>query len=164
MSRRVRVLLLVISAFQALFAVLFLFQSPLAVSIWPIPNTSPMSLIFLSSIFAAAAAATAWCALLNVRGALVGIALDYIVIFAPLTVYMLQISDTVGAGAVAYAVALFLGVLFGLWLLRYGLDGPITDPRRTPLIVRVSFAVFIIALLSWACEWCCARRTSFPGT
>ncbi|HYO88247.1 MAG TPA: hypothetical protein VER79_06330 [Candidatus Limnocylindrales bacterium] len=147
MSRPVRILLLVISAVQAVFAVLFLVQSPLAMSVWPIPDTTPLTYIFLSSIFAAAAASTAWCALLNIRGALVGIALDYIVIFAPLTVYMLQISGEVGPGAAAYAVALFLGVLFGLWMLRYGLGSPITDPRPNPLLVRVSFAVIILALL-----------------
>jgi hypothetical protein len=147
MSRRVRILLLVISALQALLAVLFLIRPPLIESLWPVPNTTPMTFIFLASIAAAAAASTAWCALLNVRGALVGIALDYVLIYATLSVYMLQISGTVGALAVAYAVAMAFGVLFGVWLLRYGLRGPITDPRRSPLIVRVSFALFILVLL-----------------
>lgn len=147
MSRRVRTLLLVVSLFQAVFAVLFFVQSPLAVSLWPIPDTTPLTLIFIASIFAAAAASTLFCVMLNVRGALAGIALDYIVIFAPLTVFMIQSAETVGSGALAFAVALAAGVVFGVWLLRYGLSGPITDPRPCPLIVRVSFVVFVVALL-----------------
>lgn len=40
-----------------------------------------------------------------------------------------------------------IGIVFGLWLLRYGLAVPITDPRPCPLIVRIAFGVFVTALL-----------------
>ncbi len=53
-------LMLVVAALQAGFAVLFFIRSPIATGIWPLPETGEMSMIFLASIFAAAAASTAW--------------------------------------------------------------------------------------------------------
>ncbi len=147
MSRPVRILLLVIALAQTVLAVLFLLQVPFAVGLWPIPETTPLTVIFLASIAAAAAASTLFCVLLNVPGALVGIALDYIVIFAVLAVYMLQAAPTLGSSATTLAIGGAAGVLFGLWLLWYGLRRPITDPRPTPLLVRISFLIFVIALI-----------------
>ena len=147
MSRGVRLLLLAVSLFQAVFAVLFVFQSPVALALWPLPDTTPLTYIFIGSIFAAAAASTLFCVLLNVRGALVGIALDYIVIFVPLTIFMLQASAWVGTGPAIFGLVSAVGIVFGVWLLRYGLGGPITDPRPCPPLVRISFAVFVVALI-----------------
>jgi hypothetical protein len=143
----VRLLLLIVALLQAALAVLFIVQSPLATGLWPIPNTTPLTFIFFGSIALAAAASTLFCVLLNVPGALVGIALDYIVIFAVLAVYMLRATPTLGSGATTLVFGGVGGVLFGLWLLWYGWRRPITDARRTPLLVRISFILFVIALI-----------------
>lgn len=146
MSRGIRLLLSAIALFQTFFAVAFYFQLPFATSLWPLPETTPLSHIFLASIFLAAAAATGWCVWVNSRGALAGIALDYIVIFVPLIVYLLQraaaLENTSG-----FVIALGVGVVFGGWMLIYSLRAPITDPRPMPRLVRWSFIVFTVALV-----------------
>src|SRR5690606_39059057 len=53
MSQAARLLLLVICAVQLFFAVAFFFQWPLAVNIWPFKGTTPLTYIFIASIFAA---------------------------------------------------------------------------------------------------------------
>lgn len=60
MSRFARYFLFFICGTQLFFAVAFFFQWPLAVNIWPFEGTTPLTDIFIASIFAAAAASTLW--------------------------------------------------------------------------------------------------------
>jgi hypothetical protein len=110
------------------------------------PNTSPLSLIFIGSIFCAAAASTLWCLLIGENGSFAGVFLDYIVIFAPLAIYLFLITN--GNGAItSLAVALLIGLLFGIFGLLWSLRFPIQDPRPQPMLVRVTFIIFVIVLI-----------------
>jgi hypothetical protein len=139
--------LLIVAAIQAVFAVLFLTRSPIAVELWPLPQTGEMMMIFLASIFAAAAASTAWAVLWGEPGSLVGIALDYVVIFLPLSLYALTLDPARGGGPSTFAVVTLGGVGMGVWLLWWSWRHPLRDPRPTPTIVRAAFLVFVVALV-----------------
>lgn len=144
----VRYTLFLICAAQLFFAFAFFTQLPLAVNLWPFEGTTPLTFIFISSIFAAAAASTFWAVATENYGALAGIGLDYLMILAPVSI----LSFMLGAGngdvrMLAYGAACVLGALFGLWLLRWSMRHPIDATRPMPRLVRWSFVIFIIALL-----------------
>jgi hypothetical protein len=144
----VRYLLLFISVVQIFFAIAFFAQWPFVTSLWPFPGTTPLTFIFISSIFAAAAASTIWAAGTQNYGALAGIGLDYLIILAPVAVYSLQLGGSTGNSQFTiYGGACIFGALFGLWLLLWSIRIPIDNTLPMPRLVRWSFVVFIIALL-----------------
>ncbi|MBW4438308.1 MAG: hypothetical protein KME04_14310 [Pleurocapsa minor GSE-CHR-MK-17-07R] len=146
MARLFKTALIIFSIIQLILAAGFAFQVAAVTAIWPLPDTTPLSFLFIGSIFAAAGAAQLYCLYIRENGALVGIALDYITIFVPLIVFMLQIAN--GSSAIlAFAVSLALGLAFGVALLFWSRQYAITDPRPQPRLVRYSFVVFIVALL-----------------
>ncbi len=153
MSRSQRYLLFFVSIAQLFLAVAFFFQWPLVVSVWPFEGTTPLTYIFVSSIFAAAAAATLWPLLTDNDAALAGVGLDYLVILAPMSVYILWLgagrSDT---GKIAYGVICAMGALFGLWLFLRARQIPLDMSIPQPLPVRWSFVIFVLALF-----YACAR-------
>jgi hypothetical protein len=146
MARLFKTALIIFSVVQIALAMGFAFQIPAVTAIWPLPDTTPLSFLFIGSIFAAAGAAQLYCLYVRENGALVGIALDYIAIFVPLIVFMLQIAN--GSPAIlAFVVALGLGLVFGIALLLWSRQFAISDARPQPRLVRLSFVVFIAALL-----------------
>lgn len=146
----VRAALGVIAAVQAVLAVAFVFQVPVAVELWPFPGRTPLTNIFIGSIFAAAAASTGWCLVNRSDRGFAGIALDYLTILAPFTVFTFA---QVAGGAepsghlVAFALACVAGLAVGLALLAWSLRHRWRDPRPTPAPVRVSFGFFVVALI-----------------
>lgn len=148
MTKLVRPVLLVVAAIQLFFAVVFYFQWPLAVNIWPFEGTTPLTYIFIASIFAAAGASTLWAILSGNDAAVAGIALDYIVIFAPMGFYVARLAVRDGnAGLTAYAISLAFGTLFGVWLLGWSLRASLDRSRLTPALVFWSFVFFVLALV-----------------
>lgn len=148
MTKIVRYTLFLICGVQFLLAIAFFYQFPFAVSLWPFEGTTPLTFIFISSIFAAAAASTLWVAASSNYGAFLGIGLDYVAILAPVAVFSFQLGVTGGRPQMtAYAVACGLGVLFGLGLGWWSLRFPVDASLPTPRLVRWSFGVFIAALL-----------------
>ncbi len=146
MDRIFRTVFLVVGALQALLGVGFALQIPFITQFWPIPNTGPLSLIFIGSIVAAGAASTLWCLLAGENGSLVGVYLDYIAIFAPLTIYFFMIAN--GNATIAiFGVLLALVTLYGAVGLWWSLRFPIKDPRPQPMPARIAFAVFVVALI-----------------
>lgn len=146
MARLFKTALIIFSIFHLIMAICFAFQVAEVIALWPLPDTTPLSFLFIGSIFAAAGASQLYCLYVRENGALVGVALDYVTIFAPLVVFMLQIAN--GSPAVlAFVVALVLGLAFGIALLFWSRQYAITDVRRQPRLVRYSFMVFIVALL-----------------
>jgi hypothetical protein len=147
-SKAVRYALAVISIVQLVLAVAFFLQLPLAVSIWPFAGTTPLTFIFISSIFAAAGASTLWAVAFRHYGALAGIGLDYLTILAPVAILALQLGSSNGDSKMTgYGVACVLGALFGLGLFRWARRFPMDTALPMPRGARVSFVVFIIALL-----------------
>ncbi len=148
MNRYFRYFMFLVCAVQLFFAAAFLLQMPFAVQLWPLPNTTPLSFIFLSSIFAAAAAPTLWCLFTREYGALAGIALDYTAIFVPVGLLAFQVGSSTGSGGLILLGLSSVGmVIFGLALLLWSIRIPIQDTRPMPKLVWWSFVVFLIALL-----------------
>lgn len=148
MSRTFRVLLYVLCAAQALFAAGFFLQVPFALALWPWRATSSLTYIFIASIFAAAAASTWWCVASRTYGALVGIALDYLVIFGPLALYSFVSAASEGQSSLAwFGAACVTGVIFGAALLWWSRRIPVSPTPPMPRLARWSFIVFIVALV-----------------
>ncbi len=142
--RGLRYLMSVVAGIQIILAVIFFLRLPIAGDIWPLGyTTTSTSFIFVASILAAAAASTIWWLFSNEPGALAGIALDYVTILAPVSIFAFQSSTRVmfNLGLVC-AVTAFFGVLLLVWSARI----PIQDKRPMPRPVRISFVIFVIAL------------------
>ncbi|HUF38807.1 MAG TPA: hypothetical protein VMN57_09810 [Anaerolineales bacterium] len=140
MSRFVRNLMVVVSVVQLFFAAAFFFQWPIATGMWPFEGTTPLTYIFVASIFAAAAASTLWAVLSGRLGALAGIGLDYLVILTAMAVVCFS------EGFIALGAASVFGSLFGLALLIWGARQPLDETIRMPGPVRWAFVFFVIAL------------------
>jgi hypothetical protein len=146
MIKIARIGMSVISIVQFFFAIAFFLQLPFAVNLWPFEGTTPLSFIFFSSIFAAAAASTLWATLSENYAALVGIALDYIAIFLPLAIYSIQLGLAGTSRLISFGLIFLFGALFGLVLLFWSLRHPLDRSLPTPVSVRAAFGFFIIAL------------------
>ncbi|MCL4249413.1 MAG: hypothetical protein KJ065_14805 [Anaerolineae bacterium] len=148
MIRFARPLLGVIAIIQLVFAAAYIFQIRAFTQLWPLPYTNAMSFIFIGSIAAAAVASTLWCVASREDAGIAGIALDYITIFTPIAIFVLQLAGrSTNSKLTAFAVLCIAGALFGLGLLIWSLRRPVRDPRPVPRLVRWSFVVFVIALI-----------------
>ena len=145
MVKTVRFSLCVIAVVQFFFAVAFFWQLPFAVNLWPFPGTTPLTFIFISSIFAAAAAPTLWAAATENYGVLVGIGLDYMGILLPVAFLSFQLGAAGDSAMIIYGIACIFGALFGLGLL-WSLRFPVDRSLPMPGFVRWSFVFFIFAL------------------
>jgi hypothetical protein len=147
MTKAMRYFLFFVCAVQLLFAIAFFVQLPLVTNLWPFPGTTPLTFIFISSIFAAAAASTLWVAASENYGALAGIGLDYMMILVPVGIYSFQLGASGDSALTSYGVICLLGALFGLFLVLWSVRIPMDTTRPMPGLVRWSFVIFIIALL-----------------
>jgi hypothetical protein len=147
MNRYFRFLLLIICLLQLFFAAAYIAQLPFATALWPLPNTTPMSFIFMASIFAAAAASTGWCVLAGEHAGLAGVAVDYVAIFGPLAVFGFQEVSGGNATLLPFSLVSLAAALFGLGLLLWSVRIPFRDTRPMPRLVRGSFFIFVLALL-----------------
>ncbi|MFN8529532.1 MAG: hypothetical protein U0670_13045 [Anaerolineae bacterium] len=138
----------------ALAAVAFYFRWPVVAHIWPwpgdayTPSMSPLSFYFLSSIAAAVAAPLLWIVLTNKLHAAVPGAIDLLVTFTGLTVFMVQsyAADSANSNLLISAVVMGGGAVFSAVVLFSGRNVPLHDARPLPLLVRLSFYLFILAL------------------
>lgn len=148
MTRVMRYFLIFVSFIQVFFAIAFFLQWPFAVNLWPFAGTTPLTFIFIASIFAAAAAPTLWASATENYGALAGIGLDYLTILAPVAVLSFLIGAREGDTRMsAYAIACVFGAFFGLGLFLWSVRYPLDNRLPMPAVVRWSFVFFIIALL-----------------
>ena len=146
MKKTIRYLLLAIGMVQALLAVAFIVQWQLVLDVWPFPGTTSLTFIFVASILAAAAASQLWAAGTENYGAMAGIGLDYLAIFAALTVISLNLDTVAQPNRLIYAALAAITALFGLALFAWASRVPI-DPRPAqPRLVRWSFMVFVVGL------------------
>lgn len=148
MTKALRIFLFLVSAVQILLAIAFFAQWPFAVNLWPFPGTTPLTFIFIASIFAAAAASTTWVAATEHYGALAGIGLDYLTILAPVAVYSFQLGASTGSSQLTtYGIVCVVGALFGLAMFLWSARIPMDTTIPMPGMVRWSFVIFIVALL-----------------
>ena len=148
MGKLARYALFLICAVQFVFAIGFFLQMPFAVNLWPFEGTTPLTFIFVSSIFAAAAASTLWAAASKNHGALAGIGFDYMMILTPMAILALKLGiSSATAPMIVFGGASLLGALFGILLVLWSIRIPIDNSVPMPRLVRWSFAVFILALV-----------------
>lgn len=145
MSRNFRAVLWFVVLAQTVMTIGFVFHVPAITSLWPVAVT-PLSYTFIGSILAAAAVSTAWVLWTREDAALAGVALDYITIFVPTAILLVQLADG-NTYQLAFAAACAVTVGFGLYMFRVTWLAPVKDPRPMPRLVYASFAVFAITLV-----------------
>jgi hypothetical protein len=147
MLKVVRSFLFFVCAAQALLAIAFFVQVPLVVDLWPFEGTTPLTFMFVSSIYLAAAACTFWAAATKNYAALAGIGLDYLVMLTPVSFLLLQMAANAGSlQLTVYGIAFALAALFGLALFLWAARLPLDRTLAMPGLFRASFGVFILAL------------------
>ena len=148
MTKIVRYGLIALSGFQIVLAIGFYRQLPFAARLWPFEGTTPLTYIFLSSIFAAAATSTLWVAARQEYGALAGIGLDYLAILIPVSVFAFQLGAATGNPQLtAFGAFCVLGAVYGLGLLVWSRRFPLDRSLPLPAPVKSSFVLFVGALL-----------------
>jgi hypothetical protein len=128
-------------------AVGFVFQIRIATSLWPWP-AGRLSYLFIGSILVSVSAAALWIGWTGEFGALAAGSLNIFVIAATTSFYFFHLAaqgdrpNMISFGITALIMAVVGGAAF-LW--SRGL--PLADSSPTPLLVRVSFMIFIAALI-----------------
>jgi len=103
---------------------------------------------FICAIIAAIAAALIWIGFAREWGAIAGGALNLTVTAGGMAVFLFQLSTSVGQPNLwGYAAGDALFVPFNIALLVWSRRHPIRDPRATPFFARLSFVLFVSALL-----------------
>jgi hypothetical protein len=148
MVRYARYALTLLALAQVVFAVGFAFQVRAFTRLWPLPYTNSMSFIFIASIAAAAAAAIMWCIFSQEEAGMAGVALDFITIFTPVSIFIFQLAGRSGSSTlITFGIACVVMIILGLGMLIWSLRIPPRDRQPVPRLVRGSFLVFIIALI-----------------
>jgi hypothetical protein len=125
----------------------FIFQIPIATILWPWPD-GRLSYLFIGSILAAASAAVLWIGWTGEPSVLPAGTLNVLVIALGSSVYFLYLVFRQGRygllpyGFIAVLSAFASGIVF-LWSRRL----PFHDARPTPLLVRISFGIFVAVLI-----------------
>jgi len=125
----------------------FIFRIPIATALWPWPD-GRLSHLFIGSILVAASVAALWIGGAGEPGALPAGALNVFVIAIGSSIYFFELafregrSDLLPFGFVSVLSLLASGITF-LWSRRLSLH----DTRPTPLLVRLSFGIFFVALI-----------------
>ena len=123
----------------------FIFRVPRVLSLWPWED-GRYSYLFIGSILAAVSAAALWIGWTGELGALPAGSLNVLVIALTTSIYFFNLvsqgrSDMLAFGLISMLMALVSYAAF-VWSRRL----PLTDPRPTPKLVRVSFGIFIASL------------------
>jgi len=141
----IRIAILIIGMIALILAFGFVFRMPLALSIWPWED-GRYSYLFIGSILAAVSAATLWIGWTGELGALPAGSLNVLVIALTTSVYFFTLvsqgrSDMLLFCLASILMAIVSGITF-FWSRRLTL----MDLRPTPMPVRISFGIFIVAL------------------
>ena len=111
-------------------------------AILPPTGTFPLH-IFLASITASITASLLWIGFSGDLGAVTGGAIDLAVFYAGLTIFQLLSVQHLSAGVLLCSAAAILSLGIFLRFRRY----PIEDRQPMPMLVRISFSVFVVILL-----------------
>jgi len=143
--KTIRTLTLIGGLVMLVLAFGFVFRIPLALSLWPWPD-GRYSYLFIGSILAAVSAAALWIGWTGKLAALPAGSLNIFVIALTTSIYFFKLvsqgrSEILIVGFASILAALISGVTF-FWSRRL----PLADPRPTPMLVLISFGVFIVTL------------------
>ncbi|HEY7126718.1 MAG TPA: hypothetical protein VH540_22465 [Ktedonobacterales bacterium] len=152
MKQSHRVLMLVPGVLALALAVGFYLQLSWVKALWPWQD-SYLSYIFLSSYAAAIGGAIIWVALSGSLAAARGGIINLGVATAGMAFSSFQFYQTEHTRGIlvlsGFCLAAILGFLVFFWLIR---RVPLRDARPIPLLVRISFGVFIAALIFTSTE------------
>jgi hypothetical protein len=125
----------------------FFFRFSWATRLWPWVD-SRLSFIFVASILAAMSIPILWIGVTGEFGAAEAGALELIVTYLGVTVYLSQLyARHGGAHLLIAAIVCGVGWLSVLSVYLWSRRIPLRDPRPMPLPVRLSFGVFTLALV-----------------
>jgi len=125
----------------------FIFQIPAVINIWPWQD-GRLSYLFIGSIIAAVSVAALWIGWTGELGALPAGSLNVFVIAITTAIYFFQLALRDGPtnlilfGIVSIVIAVTSVASF-LWSRLI----PLNDSRLTPMLIRISFGIFIVALI-----------------
>ncbi len=128
------------------FAFGFIFRLPFALGIWPWED-GRYSYLFVGSILAAVAAAALWIGWTGELGILPAGSLNVFVIALTSAIYFFQQASQGRAELFTFGVASALMALVSGAAFLWSRKLPLTDSHPTPGLVRVSFGIFIAALV-----------------
>ena len=142
----IRTLTLLGGLAMLVMAIAFIFRLPFALNLWPWED-GRYSYLFIGSILAAASAAAIWIGWTGELCNLPAGTLNLFVIGLTTSIYFFYLYLQGRSEMLVYAVvSLLTGLISGaffLWSRRL----PLTDPRPTPGLVRVSFGIFVVTLI-----------------
>jgi hypothetical protein len=148
MTRLSRAGLVGLALFAFAFAAGLCWQQPWATGIWLWPDAPRLSNIFIASIVAAIAAPILWIGASGEIGASRAGALNLVVAFTGLSIYLFQLSAAQGDVRTSFYAAFFaVGIAGNLGVYLYARRHPIRDPRPVPALLRGSFAAFALILI-----------------
>lgn len=131
----------------ALLALGFVFQVPGVIQFWPWPD-GRYSYLFIGSILAAVSAAAFWIGITGELGALPAGSLNVLVISLTTSVYFFQRSRLDGrSNLIPFAIIFLLMALASAAAFLWSRRLPLQNSRPTPRLVRISFGIFIAALI-----------------
>jgi len=156
----IRILTLLSGLFVLILAFGFIFRVPLALRIWPWED-GRYSYLFVGSIMAAVSAAMLWVGWTGELGVLPAGSLNIFVIALTTSVYFFNLVAQGRSELLIFAIITVVLMLFsGATFLRmHRLFVP--SPLSTPMPVRISFGIFVIALV-WSGSALLLRQQIFP--
>jgi hypothetical protein len=125
----------------------FIFQLPFAVNIWPWSD-GRYSYLFIGSILAAVSVAALWIGWTGEFGALPAGSLNIFVIAVTTSIYFFKLALVDGrANLILFGFASVVIAMAGAAAFFWSRRIPLRDSIPTPALVKVSFGIFIAALL-----------------
>lgn len=124
----------------------FAFQLPFAITAWPWAD-GRLSYLFIGSILAAVSVAILWIGWTEEWGAIPAGALNILVIGVTTTGYFFYLSANNRPELSSYGFAGIFVVITSTIVFLWSRKIPLDDKRPTPQLVRISFGVFIVALV-----------------
>ena len=123
----------------------FIFRIPAALSVWPWED-GRYSYLFIGSILAAVSAAALWIGWSGEIGAFPAGSLNIFVIALTTSIYFFTLASQGRSELFAFGVASVLMAVISAAAFFWSRTLPLTDPRPTPGLVKVSFGIFIASL------------------
>lgn len=124
----------------------FAFPSPVATALWPWPD-GRLSYLFVGSILAAVSVAMFWIGWTGEWGALPAGSLNVLVIATTITGYFFYLYMNNRPELLPYCIAGILSAIVSVAAFQWSQKIPLRDERPTPLLVRISFGIFIASLV-----------------
>jgi hypothetical protein len=162
MNKTLRWILILIGRISVVVAIGFFIQAPSFTQLWPL-QSSRLSNIFLSSIFAAIGCPIIWIGLSGERRAMAGGALNLLVTNAGFAISTFCFfSQSHQLPLLTFGIISTVMVVVTGFLIYYSRSQEFTNTHPLPWLIRVSFIIFAVTLLLVAIALIAQRPNTFP--